>query len=154
MERVAGIGGLLFRARDPAALARCLLTLAFLSSGAGPGVAQAPPDSAARDSVLQCAVQRAQAAGFHLLPDRRAGRLGLMRSIQTPGPRQPLDAMRLAVAPGDSAGTLRLDLSVATFMVSRSGFGSDEVAPRPSLVALADSLRVGCRRTRARAPRE
>lgn len=109
------------------------------------GLAQAQPDAGARDSVLQCAVRRAESAGFHLLPNQRPGRLGLMRSIQTPGPRQPVDGMRIAVAPGDSTGTLRLEVSVTTFLVARSGFSSSEVAPRPSLVALADSLRATCR---------
>jgi hypothetical protein len=133
----------------------CALFVGSLCGGTSAGLAQVPPDAAARDSVLQCAVRRAETAGFHLLPNQRPGRLGLMRSIQTPGPRQPVDGMRLAVAPGDSAGTLRLEVSVTTFLVTRSGFSSAEVAPRPSLVALADSLRVTCRRTRAQTqPRE
>jgi hypothetical protein len=120
-----------------------------------PGAAQspAPADSVAGDSVLQCAVRRAQAAGFRLVPSPRPGRIGLMRSVQTPGPRQPLDGLRLALAPGDSAGVLSLDVRVTTFMVTRTGLGSDEVAPRPSLQALADSLRIGCRGRRAQPPR-
>jgi hypothetical protein len=68
-----------------------------------------------------------------------------MRSFDTPGPRKPLDGLRLALAPPDSTGTLRLDVRVTTFMVSRNGLSTDEVPPRPSLQALADSLRAACR---------
>jgi hypothetical protein len=130
----------------------CTISFAVLSVQAAAGIAQTLPDSSSRDSVLLCAVRRAEAAGFHLLPNQRPGRRGLMRSIQTPGPRQPLDGMRLTVAPDDSAGTLRLDVSVTTFLVSRTGLSSDEVAPRPSLLALADSVRADCRRARAQTP--
>ena len=133
---------------------RAALAIALLCAGAHQAVAQGPPaaDSAARDSVLRCAVIFAQGAGFRLAPTQRPGRTGLMRTIESPGPRQVLDGMRLTVPPGDSAGVVRVDVQVTTFMMARTGLDNEEVPPRASLVALADTLRTRCRSRPAAPP--
>ena len=124
-----------------------VLAAALLCWRAEAGAAQARPtaDSSAGDSLVSCAQREAVAAGFHPIPVQRAGRVGLMRPMDTPGPRYPLDALSLR-ATADSTGTLRLEVRVTTFMVSRTSLSQEEVTPRPSLVALADSLRARCRR--------
>ena len=103
-------------------------------------------DSTARAALFGCARERALAAGFAPLPTQRAGRLTLSRANETPGPRYPLDALSFRAA-ADSAGRLQLEVRVTTFMMSREGISSEEVAPRASLTALADSIRARCRTT-------
>lgn len=92
------------------------------------------------------ALALASAAGFRPIPRQQPGRVGLMRTNENPGSRFLLDGMRIAVGAPDSTGTRTAETRVTTWMVSRStGLSESEVAPRPSLLALADSLRARCR---------
>jgi len=126
---------------------RLALALALLGCWLRPCAAQnAPPDSVARDSILSCAVRHASAAGFHPIPRQQPGRVGLMRTNESPGRSFLLDGLRIAVSAPDSTGTRTAEVRVSSWMVSRStGLSESEVAPRPSLLALADSLRARCR---------
>jgi len=128
------------------------MTLMLLCLGVHQAAAQARPpaaDSSARDSLLQCAVRLAHDAGFRPTPTQRPGRIGLMRTNESPGARRLVDGMRLSVAPADSTGIVRVDVQVASFMVGNTGFDNEEVAPRTSLLALADTVRSHCRQATA-----
>ena len=111
-----------------------------------PGAAQAPTDAAARDVLLSCATRLAGAAGFRPVPGGRAGRIAMMRSRTSPGASY-LDAVAVTMAPQDSAGAKPLEVRVTTFLMSRlTGLTEREVTPPRALTALADSIRLSCRR--------
>ena len=104
------------------------------------------PDSAARDSILSCAVRLASAAGFRPIPRQLPGRVGLMRTNESPGGSSLLDGLRIVAGAPDSTGARAAEVRVSSWLVSRStGLSQSEVPPRPSLLALADSLRARCR---------
>ena len=131
-----------YKARVPRWFGFLVLALIVLAQ---PCTAQSRvPDPSSRDSVLGCATREATAAGFRVVAGQPSGRVALMRPHVTPGPSYPLDGLGLTVTT-DSTGSLRLAVRVSTFMVSRSGLSLEEVVPRPSLLALADSLKVHCR---------
>ena len=126
-----------------------VIACAFVLLGALPGrcIAQSPAPAVATptDSLLDCAVSVATAAGFQPIPIQRPGRLALMRPHESPGASYLLDALGLSVAP-DSSGARRLKVRVSNFLVPRSNpLAQEEVATRPSLAAFADSLRSRCR---------
>lgn len=121
------------------------MVAAALVLGAGRALAQSPgaaPPLA--DSLLACADRAAREAGFAPAGPARPGRLLLMRPQESPGSSHLLDALRVSVS--DSTGQPRLEVRVGSFLVSRStGLTQQEVAPRPSLQAFADSLKARCR---------
>jgi hypothetical protein len=111
-----------------------------------PGAAQTPTDAAARDALLSCATQLASAAGFRPAPGARAGRIAMMRSRTSPGASY-LDALAVTIASQDSAGARPLQVRVTTFLLSRTtGLNEREVTPPRAVLALADSIRLSCRR--------
>ena len=114
------------------------------------GVAQAPPAATAtRDSLFSCAARMAGAAGFRPVTRSRPDRLGMMRTRESPGPTSLLDALRVTEATRDSAGMAIPEVRVTTFVVSpTTGLSQAEVTPPPAMLALADSIRLGCRRRR------
>ena len=131
--------------RRQRAIAMTLVLLAAAASQPRPAAAQAgAADSTVQAGLFGCARERALAAGFAPLPTQRPGRLTMTRANETPGPRYPLDALSFRAA-ADSAGRLQLEVRVTTFMMSRESINSEQVAPRASLAALADSIRVQCR---------
>ncbi len=121
----------------------------MLGLAPSPCVAQAPAAAtAARDSLLSCAARMAGAAGFRPVTGAPPDRLGMMRTRESPGPMF-LDGLRVIVAAHDSAGMAVPEVRVTTLVVSRTtGLSQQEVAPPPALAALADSIRLGCRRRR------
>jgi len=121
-----------------------LLVAAALTPRLAAAQAAGAADSTVQAGLFGCARERALAAGFAPLPTQRPGRLTMTRANETPGPRYPLDALSFRAA-ADSAGSLRLEVRVTTFMMSREGINSEQVEPRASLAALADSIRVQCR---------
>lgn len=121
---------------------RLALALALLGGWPRPCTAQ----NAQPDSILSCAVRHASAAGFRPIPRQQPGRVGLMRTNESPSRSFLLDGLRIAVGAPDSAGTRTVEARVTTWMVSRrTGLSESEVAPRPFLLALVDSLRTRCR---------
>jgi hypothetical protein len=73
----------------------------------------------------------------------------MMRTRDIPGSSYFLDGLRVAVAPGSSAGAVQLEVRVTTFVVSRAtGLSEREITPPLALVALADSIRLGCQQRR------
>jgi hypothetical protein len=127
--------------------ARLALALVLCGCALRPCAAQsAPPDSTVRDSLLNCAVRQAAAAGFKPIPRQAPGRVGMMRSNESPGRSFLLDGLRLAVGAPDATGSRAVEVRVSSWLVSRStGLSESDAAPRPSLLALADSLRARCR---------
>jgi len=72
----------------------------------------------------------------------------MMRSRTTPGGSY-LDALAVTLPPQDSAGTKPPEVRVTTFLMSRvTGLNEREVTPPRALLALADSIRLSCRRPR------
>jgi hypothetical protein len=125
-----------------------LVTVAALGLLPSASAAQAPtaPSAAYRDSLLGCAAQKASPAGFRAVPGVRPGRLALMRTRVAPDSTHLLDALGIAMASQDSTGAPHLEVRVTTFVVSpTTGLSQQEVAPPPSLTALADSIRLACR---------
>ena len=124
--------------RSIGAAAALLLAATF-----GPArlAAQAPSP---QDSLLACADREARAAGFAPAGPARPGRLLLMRPQNSPGASHLLDALRVSVS--DSAGQARLSVRVGSFLVSGStGLTEQDVPPRASLLAFADTLKARCR---------
>jgi len=129
-------------------------TLAALVLAARPSSAQSQPGgAAARDSLFRCARAITAAEGFALAPQRSAERMSFMRTNESPGASNLLDALSVSLAPADSTGAVRLHVRLTTFLVSRStGLSEGEVTPRPSLAALADTLHARCRFAPGTAP--
>lgn len=99
--------------------------------------------SSTSDSLLSCASRMATRAGFQAVPGARPGRLGLMRARTVDG-KSLVDGLRVSVALPDAPHSTPLDVSVTTFEVT--GLSNKAVPPPKSLTALADSIRLGCRR--------
>lgn len=110
------------------------------------GQVQADTDASTRDSLLSCATRMADAAGFQPAPGARTGRVVMMRTRPTPG-SVLVDALSVAMAPKDSAPTSPLDVRVTTFITSRTtGLSQEEITLPRALTALADTIRLSCRR--------
>jgi len=126
---------------------RLVVALALLGGWPLPCAAQTTrPDSAALDSILSCAVRQASAAGFTRIPRQQPGRVVLMRTNESPGRSFLVDGLRIAVGAPDSTGARAAEVRASSWMVSRgTGLSESDVAPRPSLLALVDSLRTRCR---------
>jgi hypothetical protein len=115
-----------------------------------PRAAQVPADVAASDARLSCATRLASAEGFRPAPVGRAGRIAMMRSRTSPGGSY-LDALAVTMPSQDSAGTRPLEVRVTTFLMSRvTGLNEREVTPPRAVLALADSIRLSCRRPSGR----
>jgi hypothetical protein len=71
----------------------------------------------------------------------------MMRSRASPGASY-LDALAVTMTSHDSAGGRPFEVRVTTFLMSRvTGLNEREVSPPRALLALADSIRLGCRRS-------
>jgi hypothetical protein len=118
--------------------------IAAVASCAHP--AQMPPvDPAVRNSMLDCAAQRASGYGFVIYKsqDIPADELEMVRARYVTGNAASVDVFVITVVRADSASPPRVHIH-AYAAVGWEGAGTQELTPGPEVVALADSISARC----------